>query len=90
MHALWMVTMVFGAVASLIAYGKGRNAMGWFLAGTFIGPFALVVALLPPVMREGMFANCPSCKEVIRAEASTCRFCHAIIQHSRDLEEVRS
>jgi hypothetical protein len=80
MHALWIITMVFGAVASLIAYGKGRNAMGWFLAGTFIGPFALVVAFLPPVSREGMFAQCPSCKEVIRADAATCRYCHVIVQ----------
>jgi hypothetical protein len=75
MEALWIVTLVFGGVASLIAYGKGRNALGWFLAGTFIGPFALVVAFLPPISRDGMYAKCPSCAEVIRAEAATCRYC---------------
>jgi hypothetical protein len=82
MHALWLVTMVFGSVASLIAHGKGRNAMGWFLAGTFIGPFALVVAFLPPVTREGMYVQCPACKEVIRADAATCRYCRGIVQHA--------
>jgi hypothetical protein len=76
MEALWIVTLVFGAVASLIAYGKGRNALGWFLAGTFIGPFALVVVFLPPIARQGMYTKCPACAEVIRAEATTCRFCH--------------
>lgn len=79
MEALWLVTFVFGAVASLIAYGKGRNSLGWFLAGMFIGPFALVVALLPPVARDGMYATCPACKEVIRAEAAACRYCHAAV-----------
>ncbi len=82
MEALWLVTLVFGVVASLIAHGKGRNSLGWFLAGLFIGPFALVVALLPPVFRDGMFAYCPACKEVIRAEAASCRYCHAALERS--------
>lgn len=82
MEALWIVTFIFGVVASLIAYGKGRNSLGWFLAGTFIGPFALVVAFLPPVIREGMFAKCPACKEVIRADATSCRYCHASVERA--------
>ncbi len=80
MEALWLVTLVFGVVASLIAHGKGRNSLGWFLAGMFIGPFALVVALLPPVAREGMYGSCPVCKEVIRADAVSCRYCHAALE----------
>jgi hypothetical protein len=82
MEALWLVTFVFGVVASLIAYGKGRNSLGWFIAGMFIGPFALVVSLLPPVIREGMYASCPACKEVIRAEAASCRYCHMALDRS--------
>jgi hypothetical protein len=77
MHALWLVTFVFGVVSSVIASGKGRNSLGWFLAGMFLGPFALVVAFLPAVEREGMFARCPSCREVIREDAATCRYCHS-------------
>jgi hypothetical protein len=82
MQAFWLVTVVFGVVASVIAYGKGRNSLGWFALGMMIGPFALVVALLPPIEREGMFARCPACREVIRAGAATCRYCHAALQQA--------
>jgi hypothetical protein len=76
MHAFWLVTFVFGIVASVIAYSKGRNSLGWYMAGMFLGPFALIVAFLPPIERPGMFIRCPSCKEIIRQDAETCRFCH--------------
>ncbi len=79
MEAFWIVTLIFGVLASIIAHGKGRNSLGWFLAGTFVGPFALVVALLPPVTREGMFAKCPACREVIHQDAAACRYCHAVL-----------
>jgi len=82
MHAFWMITLVFGVIASIIAYSKGRNSLGWFLAGMFVGPFALVVTFLAPVVREGMYVVCPSCKEVIREQAVTCRYCHATLEHA--------
>ncbi len=80
MHGFWIVTLVFGLIASLIAYSKGRNSLGWFIAGTMVGPFALVVAFLPPVEREGMFMRCPTCREVIRQDAGACRYCHALLE----------
>ncbi|RLB45903.1 MAG: hypothetical protein DRJ42_28905 [Deltaproteobacteria bacterium] len=77
MHAFWMITLVFGIVSSIIAYGKGRNSLGWFLAGSFLGPFALIVAFLNPVEREGMFATCPACREVVREAAMRCHHCQS-------------
>lgn len=79
MHAIWIVSFAFGVVASMIGYSKGRNSLGWFTAGVFLGPFALVVALLPPVERPGMYVRCPACQEVIRAEAVTCRYCRTAV-----------
>lgn len=69
--------VVFAIASSFIAYGKGRNSLGWFLAGLLIGPFALVIALLPPRVREGRFVQCAKCAEVIPADAQVCRFCGA-------------
>lgn len=70
-----VVAFVFAAVASIIAHGKGRNSLGWFIAGLLIGPFALVVAFLRPVVREGQYKGCPACAEVIMEEAHRCRHC---------------
>lgn len=80
MHAFWLITLVFGIVASMIAYGKGRNSLGWFLAGSFLGPFALIVAFLAPVEREGMFATCHVCREIVREDALRCRYCQSELE----------
>jgi hypothetical protein len=80
MHAVFVVALVFGVVSSIIAYSKGRNSLGWFLAGLLIGPFALVVSAMPPVVRDGQFKRCPGCAEVIRAEANRCRYCELVLQ----------
>ena len=70
-----LVAIVFGVVSGMVARGRGRSWLGWFLAGLVIGPFALVVVVLPPRPREGHLAQCPACCEVIRAEATLCRHC---------------
>ena len=75
MHVYIAVAITFAITASIIAYSKGRNSLGWFLAGLLIGPFSLVVAALGPVAREGVFVRCGACGEIIRAEARLCRFC---------------
>lgn len=76
MYLYVAVAITFAITASVIAYSKGRNSLGWFLAGLLIGPFALVVAALGPVAREGIFARCGSCGEIVRAKATVCRFCN--------------
>ncbi len=69
---------IFGVVASIIAYDKGRNSLGWFMAGMFIGPFSLLVVLLPRAPRDGRFVRCGACSEVVQAAAATCRFCGTV------------
>ena len=75
MNYYLIAAFVFGVVSSVIAYSKGRNSLGWFIAGLIIGPFALVVAALPPVPSRGNLTSCPACAEVIRIDATVCRFC---------------
>ena len=84
MHAVFVVALVFGVVSSMISCSKGRNSLGWFLAGLIIGPFALVVAAMPPVVREGQFKRCPGCAEIIQAEAVRCCHCELVLQETHD------
>jgi len=87
MPAYLPITLIFGAIAAIIAYSKGRNSLGWFLGGTFVGPFALVVVFLPPIERAGMYASCPACREVIREDALTCRHCHTPLEALGQLDQ---
>ena len=80
MYIYIAVAITFAVTASVIAYSKGRNSLGWFLAGLLIGPFSLVVAALGPVPREGVFSRCHACGEIVRAEASICRYCGREVQ----------
>lgn len=70
-----VVAIVFGVVSGIVGRSKGRSSLGWFIAGLLIGPFALVVAVLPAKPREGRLAQCPACLEVIQQEARVCRYC---------------
>ncbi len=42
MHVL-AASLLFGAMSGVLAFNKARNALGWFIAGGLVGPFALVV-----------------------------------------------
>jgi zinc ribbon protein len=69
----------FGAVAAIAAHSRGRSMLGWLLAGMVIGPFALIVTLLPAVPRRGITVACPRCAEVISSEAEMCRHCGTML-----------
>ena len=70
-----VMAVVFAIVTAVAAHAKGRNSLGWFLAGLVIGPFALFVTALPNVPRVGQFLSCTACGEAIREDAKMCRYC---------------
>jgi len=75
MIAALALGLTFGLLAAAAAHGRGRHPVAWFLAGMLVGPFALVVAVLPLVPRAGVTLACPNCAEVVRVGATTCRHC---------------
>lgn len=75
--AYLLVSLLFGVIAGVLAHHRARNALGWFIAGCLVGPFALTVWLLPMALKDGVTRVCPRCSETIRLEAKVCRYCNS-------------
>lgn len=75
-----LLSGVFGTVTAIAAHSRGRNSLLWLVLGMVIGPFALVVALLPSVARERVTMACPHCAEVVPWAARVCRYCHGVVE----------
>jgi hypothetical protein len=83
---LAIVNFISGFLCMLVADEKNRSNFGWLMAGFITGILALIaIAGMPvkePLKRiaylpedSGDFKLCPFCKEVVRREATKCRFC---------------
>lgn len=72
-----IICTIFGIAAAIVAHSKARNALGWFITGFVLGPFSLIVAVLPIALKEGMTKKCTQCSEVILAEAMLCKHCRS-------------
>lgn len=86
MELVWGVLIVFalGLTAGSIAQSKGKSFAVYFLLGALIPIVGVILAIALPPNREeierrelavGNQKTCPFCAELIRSEASVCRFC---------------
>jgi len=76
----------FGVVCRLVAVDKGRDPLKWFWLGVLLGPIGLHYLLAQErdersvterKLASGSMKKCPQCAELVKAEASVCRFCRA-------------
>lgn len=79
-----LVILAFiGLIPATIAKSKGHPFIVWWLYGVLLFIVALIHSLLLRRDQRAMDARaiyegsvkCPSCAEIIRAEAKVCRFC---------------
>ena len=79
---LWLV---LSATAGSIAESKGRSAAGYFFLSLIASPLVGILAVLvvgknEEKLRErqlatGEWRRCPACAELVRIEATRCRYC---------------
>ena len=77
-----IVIIVFlGIAGAWLAEDKGRSKMGWFFLCAIFPPAIIIIALLGPLEEmEGVFKQCPSCKEFIKWETKVCKHCRTPIK----------
>jgi len=76
-----VVALLLGIVGAWLAEDKGRSRLGWFVLCTICPLFIIPIALLGPKEQiEGVFKQCPSCKEFIKWETKVCKHCRTPIQ----------
>lgn len=80
--------VVLSIVIGIVAGGRGRSALGFFLLSLLLSPLIglILVALLPPIAKAPVIPGpgdvaqshrvaCPQCAEQILPAAKVCRFC---------------
>jgi hypothetical protein len=82
---IFIFWFAFSIVAAVVASNKGRSGIGFFLLSLILSPLIGLVAALVAApntskvekneLASGNVRKCPFCAELIKLEASVCRYC---------------
>lgn len=88
---LWLlfIAIICAGISSVIARNKGRNEFVWGLSAFIIGPFVLAVALLPPIANGKTTKKCPFCSEIIKYNATVCKYCSSHLENPTPIPPIR-
>lgn len=81
--------LVFSVVVGVVAAGRGRSGLGYFVLSLLLSPLiGLILAIALPAKTSAVLAHpgpgdlaagtrvpCPQCAELVMSTAKVCRFC---------------
>lgn len=70
-----IIFLLAGLVGAIVADGKGRSKIVWFLI-CFLFPLSILILLvLPSQPARGKLKNCPECGRIIKEDEAACPHC---------------
>ena len=66
---------IAGIVGAVLAKSKGRSQILWFILCAIIPLLVIAIFFLPSVVRKGITKKCIHCAEIIKEDASVCKYC---------------
>jgi hypothetical protein len=95
--AIFITWIALSFVAGAIANNKGRSAVGFFFLSLFLSPLiGILTALVSKSdlkaiearhVEDGTMRKCPFCAELVKAEATVCRYCGKDLPKSEAIQK---
>lgn len=70
-----LLIVVAGITGAVLARPKGRSPLLWFILCAVMPLLVIAIALLPKVIAKGITKQCPHCAEIIKEDATVCKYC---------------
>ena len=71
----FILIAVAGIVGAVLARPKGRSPILWFILCAMVPLLVIAVLMLPSVIARGFTKKCPHCAEIIKEDATVCKYC---------------